>query len=224
MAEAISIIIPALNEAEHIGDTLEALQPLRERGCEVIVVDGGSSDATVTIAEPLADRLLHSALGRAVQMAAGADVAGSPLLWFLHADTLVPFDADKAIREALRHHGWGRFNVTLSGGHPLFRLIEKLINLRSCLSGIATGDQGIFVRREPFDAVGGMPRLPLMEDVELSRRLKRFGRPACLRRCLQTSSRRWEERGILRTVFLMWWLRAAYALGIPAGRLAGWYR
>lgn len=224
MSSAISIIVPALNEAGHIGQTLEALQPLRTRGCEIIVVDGGSRDQTVTIAEPLADSVLISPPGRAEQMAAGADYASHPILWFLHADTLVPNDADKEIMLGLREHGWGRFNVTLSGNHPLFRVIEKMINLRSCISGIATGDQGIFVRRAFLETIGGMPHLPLMEDVELSRLLKRLDRPTCITTPLQTSSRRWEQRGIVRTVLLMWWLRAAYALGVPAHRLAEWYR
>lgn len=223
MRSAISIIVPALSEAKHIGRTLAALQPLRGRGCEVIVVDGGSRDQTVSIAEPLADAVLLSPPGRAAQMSAGARHAAHPILWFLHADTLVPPDAGRAIQRAVEQHRWGRFNVTLSGSHPLFRLIEKMINLRSCLSGIATGDQGIFVRRELFENIGGMPNLPLMEDVELSRRLKRHGRPACLRDTLLTSSRRWEQRGILRTILLMWWLRAAYALGVSPSRLAGWY-
>lgn len=224
MSSAISIIVPALNEAEHIGGTLEALQPLRKRGCEVIVVDGGSHDQTVNIAEPLADCVLLSPPGRAEQMAAGADRASQPVLWFLHADTLVPHDADRAITHGLREHGWGRFDITLSGNHRLFRVIEKMINLRSCVSGIATGDQGIFMRRAFFEAIGGMPRQPLMEDVELSRLLKRLDRPTCITSPLQTSSRRWEQRGIIRTVLLMWWLRAAYALGVPAHRLAEWYR
>lgn len=197
---------------------------MRARGSEVIVVDGGSSDATARIAQPLADSVLIGAPGRSEQMAAGADIATRPVLWFLHADTLVPADADSAISTSLTHSGWGRFNISLSGCHPLFRIIESLINLRSCLSGIATGDQGIFMRRELYDAVGGMPRQPLMEDVEISRLLKRLDRPGCIKMTLQTSSRRWEQRGILRTVLLMWTLRAAYAFGVPASRLAEWYR
>lgn len=224
MDRAISVIVPALNEAEHIGRTLEALQPMRERGCEIIVVDGGSYDQTVTIAEPLADIVLISKPGRAEQMAAGAGCASHQVLWFLHADTLVPADSDMLILQSTQERGWGRFNVILSGSHPLFRIIEKMINMRSCASGIATGDQGIFVRRALFELIGGMPQQPLMEDVELSRLLKRYGRPSCITTPLQTSSRRWEQRGIVRTVLLMWWLRAAYAIGVPASRLVEWYR
>lgn len=224
MTSTISIIIPALNEARHIRETLLRLQPLRERGHEVIVVDGGSDDATPALAAPLADAVLASAPGRAVQMARGAERAGGATLWFLHADTLVPPKADKDILEGLQRHPWGRFDVALSGHHPMLRMVERLINLRSRLSGIATGDQGIFLRTGLYREIGGMPQQPLMEDVELSRRLRRHGRPACLKQTLQTSSRRWEEHGILRTIVLMWGLRAAYALGVPATRLAGLYK
>lgn len=224
MTTTISIIIPALNEARHIRKTLLSLQPLRQRGYEVIVVDGGSGDDTVALATPLVDAVLVSPHGRAVQMAAGAEHASHPVLWFLHADTLVPKEADHAIVDALQRSEWGRFDVALSGDQPLLRVVERLINLRSRLSGIATGDQGIFVSRELFQHVGGMPQQPLMEDVELSRRLKRSGRPACLRQRLVTSSRRWEQHGIVRTILLMWWLRAAYAVGVSPQRLARWYR
>ncbi|MBF0256324.1 MAG: TIGR04283 family arsenosugar biosynthesis glycosyltransferase [Gammaproteobacteria bacterium] len=220
----LSLIIPTCNEGRSIRATLLALQSLRANGNELILVDGGSEDDTQAIARPLVDRLLVTAPGRGGQMAAGAEVARQPILWFLHADTLAPVQADRLIESALADAGWGRFDVRLTGAHPLFRLIERLINLRSCLSGIATGDQGIFLRVELYQAIGGMPDQPLMEDVELSRRLKRHGRPVCLKPPLVTSSRRWEQHGILRTVVLMWWLRAAYALGVPAERLARWYR
>lgn len=220
----ISVIIPALNEAGHIAATLAPLQPLRQRGHEVIVVDGGSSDATATRAQPLADRVLTATRGRARQMNAGAQAAHGEVLWFLHADTLAPADADRLLRDALAGHAWGRFDVRLSGHQPLLRMVERLMNLRSCLSGIATGDQGLFVRRDAFAAAGGFPDQPLMEDIALSRRLKRIGRPHCLRTPLVTSSRRWEERGILRTILLMWRLRLLYALGADPAHLARLYR
>jgi rSAM/selenodomain-associated transferase 2 len=224
MNPQLSIIIPVLNEAQHIRETLRLLQPLRKRGHEVIMVDGGSSDDTVELATSLADVVLNASPGRAGQMAAGVDASHHPIIWFLHADTQIPADADREIIHALQSSGWGRFNVTLSGPHPLFRIIETMINLRSCLSGIATGDQGIFVSRELYEIIGGMPHQPLMEDVELSRLLKCHGRPACIKLPVQTSSRRWEKNGILRTILLMWGLRAAYALGVPASRLAALYR
>lgn len=222
----LSIIIPALNEAESITETLRRLQAMRGRGCEVMVVDGGSDDATVEMAQPLADRVLASGRGRARQMNAGAAAARGDLLWFLHADTLAPEEADRDISCATATGAeWGRFAVRLSGQHPLLRLVAGLMNVRSCLTGIATGDQGIFIKRVRFEAIGGFPEQPLMEDIALSRTLKKSaGRPACLGARLTTSSRRWEQNGILRTIMLMWGLRLAYALGISPVRLAKRYR
>jgi rSAM/selenodomain-associated transferase 2 len=221
----ISIIVPALNEAANITATLKPLQKMRARGHEVIVVDGGSHDGTAEAARPWADRVLVGERGRARQMNLGATAAGGDILWFLHADTLAPEEADALIIEALISRAWGRFDVRLSGRHPLLRVVARLINLRSSLSGIATGDQGICVRREPFAAVGGFPDFPLMEDVEISKRLKeQGGRPACLKTPLLTSSRRWKENGVVRTILLMWGLRAAYAMGVSPARLARYYR
>jgi len=158
-------------------------------------------------------------------MNAGAQAARGTVLWFLHADTLAPPDADHLLLAALdRGAVWGRFDVRLSGRQPLLRVVERLMNLRSCLSSIATGDQGIFVRRAAFDATGGFPDQPLMEDIALSARLKQIGKPVCLRPPLITSSRRWESRGILRTILLMWRLRLLYALGADPARLAQLYR
>ena len=225
-ARRITIVVPVLNEAEGIVRALQALKPLRARGHEVIVVDGGSGDDTVARAEPLADRILHSERGRAAQMNAGAAAAMGDIVWFLHADTLAPDNGDLHVLAALADPTslWGRFSVRLSGRHLLFRFIEAMMNLRSCLSGIATGDQGIFVRRGTFTAVGGYPRQPLLEDIALSRRLRRLGRPRCLRSRLVTSSRRWEQRGVVRTVMLMWRLRFLYMLGADPARLARQYR
>ena len=221
----ITIIIPVLNEAAQLTASLTRLQPLRQQRCELLVVDGGSSDATATLAAPLADQVIVSPRGRAAQMNAGARQAHSEVLWFLHVDSAPPTDATVLIRAALaqpdRH--WGRFDVRLSGHHPLLRVVETLMNLRSRLTGIATGDQGIFVRREVFERVGGYPALALMEDIALSRLLKRHSRPVCLRQRLTTSSRRWESNGILRTILLMWRLRLAYFFGADPDRLARMY-
>lgn len=220
----LSIIIPSLNEAASIGHLLASLQPLRQAGHEVILVDGGSHDGTVQIAEPLVDQLLCSAAGRATQMNRGAAAANGPLLWFVHADTELPAGAAEAILSGVLSGAvWGRFDVRLSGSHPLLRMVAFVMNLRSRWTGIATGDQAIFVRRDRFDNVGGFPEIPLMEDIALSKRLKRIGKPLCLYLKLTTSSRRWERRGICRTVVLMWWLRLAFALGVSPKRLAGWY-
>jgi rSAM/selenodomain-associated transferase 2 len=221
----ISIIVPALNEVGQIVSMLSRLQPLRERGHEVIVVDGGSGDKTASEAKPFADRVLDAPRGRASQLAFGAKASGHPILWFVHADTWISKNADYLIIEALRNAVWGRFDVRLSGRdcHLGLSIVERFMNRRSRLTGIATGDQGIFVTRAAFDAIGGMPSLPLMEDVELSRRLKLVGSPACIREPLTTSSRRWEQHGVFRTVVSMWLLRGAYGIGIPPNILARFY-
>lgn len=221
----LSIIIPCLNEADGIAGALAALAPLRARGAEVVVVDGGSADETVARAAPLADLVISAPRGRASQMNAGAARARGEILLFLHADTRLPESADALIVDGLKRsrRGWGRFDVRIEGRHPLLRLVARLMNLRSRLTGIATGDQAIFVTRSLFTAAGGYPEIPLMEDVELSRRLKRFGPPLCLRHRLTTSGRRWERRGVLRTILLMWRLRLAYWAGADPRKLAGRY-
>ncbi len=222
---ALSIIVPVFNEEERIVACLSALQAWRAVGSELIVVDGGSQDRTAALAEPWVDQLIFSPKGRAAQMNAGARQAQGAVLWFLHADSQPPADAPAQIDAALRASGrsWGRFDVRLSGRHPLLRMVETAMNLRSRLTGIATGDQGIFVRNTLFAQLGGYPDLALMEDIALSQLLKRHSRPVCLRSPLQTSSRRWEQDGILRTILLMWRLRLAYALGAAPDRLARRY-
>jgi rSAM/selenodomain-associated transferase 2 len=224
-SKRLTIVIPCLDEAESIGATLEALQIFRRAGHEVIVVDGGSRDGTPERARPHADRLVGSARGRALQMNAGAALAGGEVLLFLHADTLLPLEADRLILDGLATRGrcWGRFDVRLSGTPPALRIVEGLMNLRSRLTGIATGDQAIFVARKTFEAVGRYREIPLMEDIALSARLKRVGRPLCLRAQVVTSSRRWERDGIWRTILFMWRLRIAYFLGADPRRLASRY-
>ncbi len=225
MTPTLSIIVPVLDEATHLGATIVALQPLRERGVEVIVVDGGSSDGTPQLAAPWATRVLSGPRGRARQMNAGAAVARGELLLFLHADTLLPADADELMAAAVAAGArWGRFDVRISGRPVMLRVVAALMNLRSRLTGIATGDQGLFVARALFDLVGGFPDQPLMEDVELTRRLRRQQRPACLRAPVITSGRRWETRGVWRTIFLMWTLRWRYWRGESAESLARAYR
>ncbi|MEJ2317492.1 MAG: TIGR04283 family arsenosugar biosynthesis glycosyltransferase [Gammaproteobacteria bacterium] len=222
----VSVIIPVLNEASGIATTLERLQESRTKGHEVIVVDGGSTDGTSEQARPLADLVLTSLSGRARQMNTGACAASGEALWFLHADTLAPVDAIDNISTALAdgHRCWGRFDVQLSGSSWPFRIIEHAMNLRSCLTRIATGDQGIFVTREAFERVTGFSEIPLMEDIELCKDLRQQSRPACLGTRLVTSSRRWEQHGIMRTVLLMWRLRLAYYLGASPESLAERYR
>ena len=221
----ISIVIPTLNEAKDIQKTLALLQPLRERGHEIIISDGGSTDNTTKLAASLADKIISSAKSRASQMNTGAKKASGDILWFLHADTFIPENSDIIIRNHLQNSNkvWGRFNIRLSGQHFLFRIIERMVNLRSKLTGIATGDQGIFIRQEYFKKLNGFSEIPLMEDIEISTRLKSFSSPICLTQKLITSSRRWEKHGILKTVFLMWQLRLAYFMGTSANKLARKY-
>jgi rSAM/selenodomain-associated transferase 2 len=221
----LSIIIPTLNEAPRIVATLESLGELRRRGHELIVADGGSTDTTVALALGLVDQLVRSPRGRAEQMNAGARVAAGDVFLFLHADTRLPEGADRLVLQGLAAGGpaWGRFDVQIAGSHGLLRLVEAMMNMRSRLTHICTGDQGIFVSREAFEAVGGYPRQELMEDIAISARLRGICTPLCLReRCL-TSARRWERDGVLRTIVLMWWLRLQYAFGAAPARLARSY-
>lgn len=223
---SLSIVVPVLDEAEGIDATLASLAPLRARGAELIVVDGGSRDATVARAQPLADRVIEGPRGRARQMNAGAAVARAPTLLFLHADTRLPEDADRLIASALgvASLAWGRFDVAIAGRSRMLPVVATMMNARSRLSGIATGDQAMFMTRAAFEKAGGFPDQPLMEDIELSARLKRLSTPVCLRERVLTSGRRWEQRGVWRTIVLMWRLRLLYALGVRADRLAPWYR
>ena len=221
----ISIIVPALNEADNIVSTLDGQKPFRKDGNEVIVVDGDSKDETVRLARSMADKIIKSSPGRPQQMNVGAKQASGDVLWFLHADTLVPDNAVQQIQHALENnkYQWGRFDIRLSGRQLQLRIVESLMNLRSRITGIATGDQGIFVRREVFESIGGFANIPLMEDLEISRRLKKHSRPCCLDTKLITSSRLGEERGILRTILLMWRLRLAYFLGVKPEKLVNHY-
>jgi rSAM/selenodomain-associated transferase 2 len=221
----LSVIVPVLDEAAGIAAALQALAPLREGGHEIIVVDGGSRDGTAALAIPLADKVLASPRGRARQMNAGAAAARGEVLLFLHADTALPEGAAEAIERALQAGArWGRFDVRIGGRSVMFPLIAASMNVRSRLTGIATGDQAIFVEAALFSQQGGYAELPLMEDIELSRRLCAVSPPACLRERVLTSGRRWTQRGVLRTIVLMWRLRWRYWRGTPAEQLAQAYR
>ena len=220
------IVMPALGEAAGIESALAPLQALRSRGCEVLVVDGGSRDATVALATPWCDRVLSSPRGRAVQMNAGAAAARGRVLLFLHADTRLPDAADALIRDALERdgHSWGRFDVNIAGRSAMLPVVAAMMNLRSRLTGIATGDQAIFVTRAAFATVGGFAPIALMEDISISRALRSLGRPANLRARVVTSGRRWDENGAWRTILLMWRLRAAFFLGANPDNLSKRYR
>jgi len=219
----LSVVVPTLDEAEALPATLaHARQPgVRE----LIVVDGGSHDGTLAVARALADRVLEAARGRAQQMNAGAAAACGDVLLFLHADTRLPAGYAQAVAGALADPAvvGGRFDVQLDAAGLTYRALGRLISLRSRLTRVATGDQAIFVRRAVFERLGGYPLVPLMEDVALSRALKRAGRIACLGEAVTTSARRWQRHGVARTVLLMWALRAAYYAGVPPARLARIY-
>jgi rSAM/selenodomain-associated transferase 2 len=221
----ISIVMPVLDEADGIGARLADLAPLRARGAEIIVVDGGSKDGTPTRAAPQADLVLYSARGRAAQMNAGARAASGDILLFLHADTMLPHNALSLVRAGLADcaHVWGRFDVRILGVHPLLPVVAGLMNFRSRKTGIATGDQAIFVRSDIFAGIGGFPDIALMEDVALSAALKRISRPVCISSRATTSGRRWDRNGFWRTVLLMWRLRAAYFFGAAPDDLARRY-
>ncbi len=222
----LSIIIPSLNEAEQIIDTLTPLQALRQRGHEIILADGGSFDNTLELASPLVDYCLQGKAGRGQQMNHGASVATGDVLCFIHADTRCPDNLDQLLSETLCKSKkiWGRFDIRLSSPYWVYRIIEWFMNKRSCLTGVATGDQGIFICRNIFTKISGFAEFPLMEDIEISKRLRKISRPVCIHRIpLITSSRRWEKNGILRTMLQMWSLRLRYFLGSSVTALAREY-
>ncbi|MCP5357550.1 MAG: TIGR04283 family arsenosugar biosynthesis glycosyltransferase [Pseudomonadales bacterium] len=221
----ISIIIPVLSEPEALRQHLPALQALRHDGHELIVVDGGSDEDSRQVCASLVDVWQPSAAGRAVQMNAGAALATGDILLFLHIDTLLPEDAMTLLQARFAEQSvlWGRFDVRLSGRRVMFRVIESAMNLRSRLTGVATGDQAIFVRRETFARVGGFPAIPLMEDIALSKLLRKRAWPLCLKARVMTSSRRWERHGVWRTMALMWRLRLLYVLGVSPSTLHAMY-
>lgn len=216
----LTIIIPVLNEEQTIEACLLGLQPLREQGVELILVDGGSQDSTCELASSFVDYVIKSAPGRGTQMNSGAAVARGEILLFLHADTILPPDFSPImISEEL----WGFFPVKLSGSAWPFRVIEGAMNLRSKITKIATGDQVIFIRSEFFQSIGGFADIPLMEDVEICGRLRSVSRPVLMSGTVVTSSRRWEQQGIARTILRMWLLRLAFFFGACPHRLVQRY-
>lgn len=223
MTWPISIIIPVLNEATSIVAALQALQPLRTE-CQIIVVDGGSQDDTVALATQWVDCVLKSAKGRAVQMNQGATKAQAAILVFLHCDTHLPKEAVPHIQRALaKDYQWGRCDVAFDSPKCIFQIIATMMNIRSRVTGIATGDQAMFMTRAVYEAVDGFPELALMEDIAMSARLKKMSRPYCLKINVITSARRWLTQGIMRTILLMWWLRLRFFLGAHPDQLAALY-
>lgn len=225
MSALISIIMPVLDEEAVLEECLQSLQVMRKRGHEVVVVDGGSTDGSVAIARRQADKVIETGRGRALQMNAGSEHASHDILLFLHADTRLPELADELIVTALEPHAaqWGRFDLRLSNPAWIYRLIALSINWRSALSGIATGDQAMFVRRNWFARVHGFDAMPLMEDVALSKKLLHFAWPARVTTPVISNSRKWEQEGVMRTILLMWFLRAAFFFGVSPTRLRRLY-
>ncbi|MDT8282325.1 MAG: TIGR04283 family arsenosugar biosynthesis glycosyltransferase [Gammaproteobacteria bacterium] len=220
----LSIIIPVLNEQENLSRISSHLRSIRHQGHEVIVVDGGSTDNTLAISYEVADHVIISKAGRALQMNNGAAIASGNVFVFLHADTFLPDNVVQIISASMTENSWGRFDVRLSSNRFVYRLIESLMNLRSCFTSIATGDQAMFIERSLFNRVGGFPEIVLMEDIEMSRKLKKIDRPVCIKQKVITSSRRWETRGVVATVLLMWKLRLYYFFGVTPDKLNRLYR
>lgn len=223
-AVKLSIIIPVLNEQASLSRISSHLQSIRHQGHEVIVVDGDSTDDTLAISYEVADHVIISKAGRAVQMNNGAAIASGNVFVFLHADTFLPDNAVQIISDSMSENSWGRFDVRLSSSRFVYRLIESLMNLRSCFTSIATGDQAMFIERSLFSRVGGFPEIALMEDIEMSRKLKKIDRAICIKQKVITSSRRWESRGVVATVLLMWKLRLYYFFGVSPDKLNQLYR
>jgi len=225
----LAVVVPVFNEGGAIEATLARMQDLRKRGTQVIVVDGGSDDATAALAKPHADQVLQSSRGRAQQMNAGAQAAiesGGEVLLFLHADSALPDSADRLIETALRTSGrvWGRFDIRIDAEVRMLRVVSAMMNWRSRLTGICTGDQAIFVTRRAFEQLAGFAPISLMEDIEFSKRAKSLSWPAAIRVRVVTSGRRWQRHGVLRTIMLMWMFRFAYFLGASPRQLAQRYR
>ncbi len=223
MAPKISIIIPTLNEAAIIDASLRYLQPLRP-DCELILVDGGSTDETIILAKPLVDLVLSAPPGRAIQMNVGAQQAKSPLLLFLHADTQLPAQFLQLFGNfEASHLCWGRFDISLISRHPLVKIISLMMNWRSRITGICTGDQAMFVRRDAFEAVGRFTEIALMEDIDLSNKLKHLSPPYCIQTKVHSSARRWHTFGPFKMMLLMWSLRLRFYLGVTPEKLAALY-
>ncbi len=219
----ISIIIPTLNECDTLPNLLKPLQAFRPVRIEIIVVDGGSHDDTISIASRLADKIFSADKGRARQMNAGAEKAAGELLLFLHADAELPGNAISLIEQHAQPGQWGRFDVQLYNPLWLLRVNAWLMNYRSCLTGIVTGDQGLFIQRTMFEKIGGFPDIPLMEDIAISKKLKQYNRPICLKSRITVNTRYWEQHGVWRSIFRMWKIRLAYFLGVPAEHLVKKY-
>ena len=220
----ISIIIPTINEIENLSNLLDNIKKSKQvDNIEVVVVDGGSTDGTIEYADKYADLTISAQLGRASQLNAGAKVAQGKHFWFLHADSILDFNIFSQYLHVISSSDWGRFDIKINNPKLIYLLISSLINFRSRLSKIATGDQGIFISKELFYQVGKFPQLDLMEDVALSAKLKKHSSPFCSKLKIKTSARKWQKEGVLKTILLMWKLRLLYFFGVNTKTLARLY-
>ncbi|ARQ00887.1 TIGR04283 family arsenosugar biosynthesis glycosyltransferase [Pseudorhodoplanes sinuspersici] len=217
----LSIIVPVLNEARTITNALTALKPFRQRGVEVIVVDGGSDDDTAQLAQPLADRVIRGPRGRAAQMNEGAKAASGFIFLFLPSEITLPADADTQVMygRARDTSVWGRFDMRLTGQHALLPIAARILNWRSRMSGIASSEQAIFIQRETFFRLGGFPDMPVMDDVEMSKRLKAISPPICVASRVTVPARRFDREGFWTTLRMMWLMRFRYRMGMKPAEI-----
>ena len=226
LSDSLTIIVPVLNEARQIHTLVSHLNTL---SCPIIIVDGGSTDGTRAVLRASIGahiQVVTASGGRARQMNAGAAQATTPFLLFLHADTTLPDGGVEFVVTALgsSRSPWGRFDVRFDRPKTIYRVIAWFMNWRSAVTGICTGDQAIFTTAEAFAVVHGFAEMPLMEDIEFSKKLKRLGKPIRAETAVTTAARRWEAHGPIRTILTMWWLRFRYWLGTPPESLARWYQ
>ncbi len=223
--QKFSFIIPVLNEESFFVEQTKIFTSLLEQGHEVIVVDGGSTDQSVVIAEQIGCICISTNPSRGHQLHIGAKKSSNQILVFMHADTLLPPSGLGNIRNVMEkaNNYWGRFNVVFTNQKLVFKVIAWFMNKRSCLTGIVTGDHTFFMKREIYFNSGGFSDIPIMEDIELSKKLRKYSRPVCLSEKVITSSRKWEQQGVLKTILLMWYLRLLFYVGVPAEKLAKRY-
>ena len=229
MNNQISVVVPVLNERQNLPKLLEQLGHFSF--AQIIIVDGGSADESWQYLSQFQEtsslvglEIVQSESGRAKQMNAGAAIASAEVILFLHADTELPNNAIEKIFTSIATADWGRFDVVFKEHDWRMKIIAQFMNLRSRMTGVATGDQAMFMRRQVFEELHGFANIPLMEDVNLSKRLLKHSRPICLKVQVITSARRWLKHGVLRTVLLMWWLRFAYFIGVNPEKLAKKYQ
>lgn len=210
----LSIIIPVLNEGDALTPFLKALILLKSQGVELIGVDGGSTDNSFELLSTYCDTSIQSSAGRSTQMNAGALKAKGHTLLFLHADTYLPSTALTDIEHALSQNNWGRFNVQFEPNNLLLRITAYLMHHRSKFTHVCTGDQALFFKKKFFNQLNGFADIPLMEDVDISKRARKLSPLYALTSKVTTSSRRWQKHGTLKTILLMWWLRWLYFIGV----------